>query len=224
MSVGQLGQGREVVRLFPLSETVLLPCSWLPLHIFEPRYRQMTEDALQADRRIAIVLPRDPEAPDPVPIHSIGCIGSIFNEKRLPDGRFLLLLKGEQRIRVISEIGSDRMYRRAEVDFLRDYQSPKLSLRRKLQRADILHRLRHLLPNSESTIERFLSFLQYECDSTTFADVIGFSAPITVQQKQQLLEEPSVDRRLEILSDLLRETLSDPMDHRVPFPPPFGIN
>src|SRR5438874_11474896 len=85
------------VRLFPLPNLVLFPHVMQPLHIFEPRYRQLTEDALDGDRLITLVLPLpgwEKDYADKPALHSIGCVGKIMAEQRLEDGRFNILLRG----------------------------------------------------------------------------------------------------------------------------------
>src|ERR1041384_4418581 len=92
-------------RLFPLPNLVLFPHVMQPLHIFEPRYRAMTADALASDRFIALVLPipgdEDPETPPA--LHSVGCLGRIVADQKLPDGRYNILLRGYARIRIVKE-------------------------------------------------------------------------------------------------------------------------
>src|SRR5262245_23493857 len=96
-------------RLFPLPNLVLFPHVGQPLHIFEPRYRQLMTDALDADRLIAMALLRpgwEDEYHKKPPIHDTVCIGRIHNEERLADGRFNLLLQGLCRARIREEIKS----------------------------------------------------------------------------------------------------------------------
>ena len=92
----ELREFRNVCRLFPLAGVVLFPHSVLPLHIFEPRYRQMTADALASDNLITIVQPRvpDEDSPDRPPLESVACLGKIVKHERLLDGRFNFLLLG----------------------------------------------------------------------------------------------------------------------------------
>src|SRR5436190_8247643 len=84
-------------RLFPLPNLVFFPRVMQPLHIFEPRYRQMTADALDDDKYIALVLPQPgwekAYAGKPA-IHSVACLGKIIADQKLDDGRFNLLLRG----------------------------------------------------------------------------------------------------------------------------------
>ena len=87
--------------IFPLPGMVLFPGTYLPLHIFEPRYRAMTEAALAGDQVIGMILIRGDEdaMQRRAPIFNIGCAGRIVESERLPDGRFNLLLHGARRFR-----------------------------------------------------------------------------------------------------------------------------
>ena len=106
------------IPIFPLPNVVLFPNVFLPLHIFEPRYRQMVDDALNGDRIIGMVLlrpgwERDYEGRPPV--YPIGCAGVVTHADRLSDGRFNIVLRGVERFRVIEE-DSSRSYRRAIIE------------------------------------------------------------------------------------------------------------
>ena len=98
----------NVTRLFPLPGLVMFPHVVLPLHIFEPRYRQMTEDALAGDRLITMIqispLPKGKSWVEPVQIEEVGCLGRIIQHERLPDGRFNILLLGRKRVRIRREL------------------------------------------------------------------------------------------------------------------------
>src|SRR5215471_4819338 len=93
-----------IARLFPLPNVVLFPHLVLPLHIFEPRYRQMTTDALAGDRLLAMTLLKpgwESDYEGMPEIYPIACLGRIQAEKRLPDGRLNLQLRGLTRIRIV---------------------------------------------------------------------------------------------------------------------------
>ncbi len=112
----------DMLPLFPLPSAVLFPNVFLPLHIFEPRYRQMVADALKGDRLIGMVLLREGWQHDyqgrPA-IYPVGCSGVITHAERLPDGRYDLVLRGLDRFRVVSE-DDERAYRQAIVEPLRE--------------------------------------------------------------------------------------------------------
>jgi Lon protease-like protein len=112
-----MGMLPSTIPLFPLPNVVLFPNVCLPLHIFEPRYREMTADALKGDRIIGMVLLRpgwERNYEGQPPIYDFGCAGLITHSEKLEDGRYNLVLRGMEKFRVISE-DHQRSYRRAEV-------------------------------------------------------------------------------------------------------------
>jgi Lon protease-like protein len=112
--------------LFPLPNTVLFPGVYLPLHIFEPRYRGMVQDALDDDRLIGMTLLKpgfEAEYEGRPPIYPIGCAGLITHAEPLPDGRFNIILQGLERFRVIAEDHS-RAYRIGNVELLDALHAP----------------------------------------------------------------------------------------------------
>jgi Lon protease-like protein len=112
----------ELLPLFPLPNVVLFPNVFLPLHIFEPRYREMVVDAVSSDRMIGMALLRpgwEHDYEGHPPVYPIGCSGVITHFDRLSDGRFNIVLRGLERFRIVEEDHS-RNYRRASVEVLRD--------------------------------------------------------------------------------------------------------
>ncbi len=115
----------EELPIFPLTVVVLFPEVQAPLHIFEARYRQMTEAALAGSQQIGmVVIAREhahETAGDP-PVHPVGCTGSIRQAQKLPDGRYNLVLEGTRRFRILEEPArpAERLYRVAKVEPLED--------------------------------------------------------------------------------------------------------
>lgn len=106
------------IPLFPLPNVVLFPNVFLPLHVFEPRYREMVKDALEGDRIIGMALLRpgwEADYEGRPPIYPVGCAGLITHAERLPDGRFNIVLRGLEKFRVASEDHA-RPYRQARVE------------------------------------------------------------------------------------------------------------
>jgi hypothetical protein len=106
------------IPLFPLPNVVLFPNVCLPLHIFEPRYREMVSDALDGDRIIGMVLLRpgwEDDYEGRPPIYHVGCAGLISHAERLADGRYNIVLRGLEKFSVRKE-DNGRAYRIAEVD------------------------------------------------------------------------------------------------------------
>ena len=106
------------IPIFPLPNVVLFPNVFLPLHIFEPRYRQMVDDALSGDRIIGMVLLRpgwERDYDGKPPVYPLGTAGVITHAERLPDGRFNIVLRGMEKFRITGE-DSDKTYRVAQVE------------------------------------------------------------------------------------------------------------
>ena len=110
------------IPIFPLPNVVLFPHVFLPLHIFEPRYRALVADALAGDRLIGMSLLRPGWEGDyerRPPIYPVGCAGVITHHERLPDGRYNIVLRGIDKFRVIDE-EAGRSYRIARVETLHE--------------------------------------------------------------------------------------------------------
>jgi Lon protease-like protein len=108
--------------IFPLPNVVLFPNVFLPLHIFEPRYREMVTNALQEDRIIGMVLLRpgwEGQYEGRPPVYPIGCAGLITHAERLPEGRFNIVLQGLEKFRIVEEDES-LSYRVARVDSIEE--------------------------------------------------------------------------------------------------------
>jgi hypothetical protein len=107
----------DLLPLFPLPNVVLFPNVFQPLHIFEPRYREMIADAISSDRLIGMVLLRpgwEGDYEGRPPVYPTGCSGLITHVERVPDGRFNIVLRGVERFRIVEEDHA-RSYRRAFV-------------------------------------------------------------------------------------------------------------
>ncbi len=190
----------DLLPLFPLPTVVLFPNVFLPLHIFEPRYREMVADAVASDRMIGMVLlrpgwERDYEGRPPV--YPIGFIGVITHVERLQDGRYNIVLRGVERFRIVEE-NAERSYRRAIVEPMHDLavstgdRSTIRSLRTRLEQLlapavdkDSEPRVPAAMPD-EDLVHALAQYLDLE--------------PL---EKQALLETPSLRARAASLVELL---------------------
>ena len=216
------------VRIFPLPSVVLYPHVMLPLHIFEPRYRQMTEDALAGDRLIAMALFRpgwesDYEATPA--IYPIACLGKIVADQRLDDGRYNLLLRGLSRVRVSHESQTPKLYRSAQVDLLYETAVPAPDQAEPI-RAELTRWVSKWLSTMGMAAEQVMKLLDSELPIGALGDIVSFALPIAPEFKQELLEELNVDRRLRRLLNHLENTpppKPEAMAARK-FPPDFSHN
>ena len=107
----------DTIPVFPLPGALLLPRSRLPLHIFEPRYLQMLEDALKTPQRLIGMVQPNPRPGSDKDLHSIGCGGRVTQFSETEDGRYLITLTGVSRFRVLDEIEGFTPYRRVRASW-----------------------------------------------------------------------------------------------------------
>lgn len=227
--VGFQGQAR----LFPLPNLVLFPHAVQPLHIFEPRYRQMTRDALNDDRLIAVVLlqPGWEANYDGSPsLFPVACLGKIIAEQKLKDGRFNILLRGLTRIHLSEEIAGQKKYRQARVAILTEHFVPPPDREKKLRRQIGRHVPRwfatHPLPMPGDLLDHFRQLLTSELSLGTLCDILAFALPFDVPFKQELLGELNVERRARRLLQALKNkpSLRPVAEIQRKFPPKFSVN
>jgi uncharacterized protein len=213
-------------RLFPLPNLVFFPQVMQPLHIFEPRYRQMTQDALDTDRLIALVLPtagwENDYAGRPA-LHEIGCLGRILAEHRLDDGRFNILLRGQARVRIVEEISADKLYRIARTEVLHETPIGDAG-QAHCWRKTLIRKVGSWFPNQGEVVEQLRKLLHGDLPLGALCDIIAFALPLEAEFKQTLLEELNVNDRLQILHDFL-DAKSGVLQVSAPhFPPDFSVN
>lgn len=203
-------------RLFPLDGVVMFPHVVLPLHIFEPRYRQMTRDALGSDRLITIIQAKPPEVwtPDAEPaLEPVGCLGRILDHEMLPDGRYNFLLLGLTRVRIVEELHAETLYRQARVEILRDAPASAAS---EPVRSYLIELVRSRVKLSSEVSKLIRGNIALGTLTDLLSQALGLPAPL----RQELLNEPCPHQRAVMLTN----HLEGPNQPERPFPPPFSMN
>ncbi len=190
----------DLLPIFPLPDVVLFPGVFLPLHIFEPRYRQMVEDALATDRLIGMVLLRDGWQGDydgHPPVYAIGCSALITHSEKLPDGRYNIVLRGLDRFRVVEE-DHTRAYRVARTAAVADRE---LTAADRTDLAQQRGRIEALIASEQSVgiDPRAAAAMNDEDLVNALAQYLELEAI----EKQALLEQPDVPARARALVELL---------------------
>jgi Lon protease-like protein len=191
----------DSLSLFPLPNVVLFPGVFLPLHIFEPRYREMVADALATDRLIGMVLLREGWAADyegRPQIYSVGCSGLITHCEKLPDGRYNIVLRGLDRVRIVGE-DQTRSYRRGLTEAMPE---PDLTSQDRARLRQQRARIEALIAPSERDAgidPRVAEAMSDEDLVNALAQYLALE-PI---EKQALLEQPTVPERAKALIELL---------------------
>jgi Lon protease-like protein len=198
----------ERLPIFPLAGAILFPGLQLPLHIFEPRYRELVGNALARDRRIGMIQPQ--AAQEDAPLFAIGCVGKIGEVQALEDGRYNIVLEGEVRFRVLRELTVTTPFRQVEAELLDNGGPDVLS---SAERAGFEREARRFADRQGysvdwSSIERL--------DDLSLINGVSQIAPFDVAAKQALLEAADLRSRCELLVQLMQFFgRGDPDEERV---------
>ena len=195
----------SVIPVFPLPGALLLPRAKLPLHLFEPRYLAMMDDVMKTESRlIGMVQPYDMPG-KAEQLHCIGCAGRLTSFSETEDGRYMVTLSGMSRFRITSEVEGFTPYRRCEVSwdgFGRDLGPT--------EQDDTFDRNVFL-----SKLERFFDDQGLKTDWESLSDAedellinsLSMLCPFEPEDKQALLEAPSLSTRRETLVTLIEFAL-----------------
>ncbi len=193
----------EILPIFPLAGVLLLPRGHLPLHIFEPRYRSMTEAVLGGDRMIGMVQPRQaPDEPvgDRANLYKTGCAGRIVSFSETEDGRFYIALRGVCRFRIAEELPMIDGYRRVRPDFSAFGSDLAWADVSGLDRTRLYAAVRAYL--SISNLEADWSAVEKASDEA-LVTALAMTCPFGPLEKQALLECVDFTGRAEMLISLL---------------------
>ncbi|QJF49895.1 LON peptidase substrate-binding domain-containing protein [Roseobacter ponti] len=200
------GELPDTIAVFPLPGALLLPRARLPLHIFEPRYLQMLEDALKTPTRlIGMVQPNEVPGRAGTGLHTIGCAGRITQFSETEDGRYLITLGGVSRFRVLKEIEGFTPYRRCDVrwdgfdrDLGPDEKDPAFSRPVFLELLERYFDARELSADWDTL---------KEADDELLINSLSMMLDFDPEDKQALLEAPSLSTRRETLVTLIEYRL-----------------
>ncbi|MBX2853704.1 MAG: LON peptidase substrate-binding domain-containing protein [Rhodobacteraceae bacterium] len=198
----------EVIPVFPLEGALLLPRARLPLNIFEPRYLAMLDDVLRSDHRlIGMAQPRQ-DGPNP-PLYEIGCCGRITSFSETEDGRYLIALSGVIRFRIAEEIEGFTPFRRIKADwsnYTHDMDPPPSEINED-DRKVFLSLLRRYFDAAKLSADwEALS----RADDETLVNAIAMLCPFSPQEKQALMEAPTLEDRKRDLKALMQFVVAAP--------------
>ena len=204
----------DTIPVFPLPGALLLPRARLPLHIFEPRYLAMLDDVMKTKTRlIGMIQPREVPNGTEKRLQAIGCAGRLTGFSETEDGRYMITLSGVSRFRVVQEVQGFTPYRRCSVDwtpFARDLGGAEEDC--EFQRERFL-----------ALLGRYFAAMQLssdwgslkEAEEELLINSLSMLCPLTPEDKQALLEAPSLQTRRETLVTLMEFALRGGSDDEV---------
>ena len=198
----------EEISIFPLSNFIIFPESTVPLNIFEPRYIQMIDDAMKSHRMIGMVQPKktgDLKKPN---LYNVGCVGKITSFNETDDGRYLIVLNGISRFEILKEISTNKLYRVCKVNY------EKFSYDFKENREKInFSNLETILKDLKSIFNKkgyAINWSELEKqDLYNTINTLSMASPISLEEKQTLLESLNVNDRKLKLEKILKTYLLD---------------
>jgi len=218
-----------LARLFPLPDLVMFPHVMQPLHVFEPRYRDLLNAALDSDGLIAmsVLAPgweTDYEGRPAVLPHA--CMCKVVTHQRQEDGQYNVLLLGLRRIKIESELPPERSYREAKVALLDDFCYSENDDARPDLQAELTEKFQECLPQDQPTSPGVQELLSTEIPLGVLTDLVSFAIPMDLKTKFQLLAESNIDLRAELLLQSMQQIDTSPNEppRQTGYLPPFSAN
>ncbi len=196
------------IPIFPLPNVVFFPKTFLPLHIFEPRYRKMAKDSKSNDNLIGMALLKEGWEkqyhgnPD---VHEIACVGKIQHIERLEDGRYNILLYGLSRVKILKLV-QGKPYRMAQVKYLKDVAFDHDDFNENYEAENFLNLVQsYLREMGVENLEKVNKLHNHSLESVINKVTSALDFP--TQQKQELLQIDTLEQRYDRLKKLLQEQL-----------------
>jgi Lon protease-like protein len=197
----------EELCIFPLPDIVLFPYTVLPLHVFEPRYRELVRDARREGLPVAMTRivgeARESAQGEAPRVHSVAGVGTLHSMAELPDGRFLIELLGRARVRILEELPLEKPYRRVRAVRLPE-QEPSSKAGPQLE---ILRGILLGLRDAKAPASHVLGLLSRGAPSHVVADVTAHLFVSDAEERQALLEELDPDVRLRRVTACLAQLM-----------------
>ena len=195
------------IPIFPLSNFIIFPKTTVPLNIFEPRYIDMIDDAMKSNRLIGMIQPKKANQNIPM-LYNIGCLGKITSFNETNDGRYLIVLVGISRFKIIHELKSSKLYRECSINF-EDFQNDLEENNEEIKFSDlklIFKELKSLFIKEGYSIN-WKELEKQSLDQTINA--LAMASPFSVEEKQVLLETINLNERKTKLEEILSTYTND---------------
>ena len=189
------------IPVFTLSTFIIFPSTTVPLNIFEPRYIDMVDDAMKSNRIIGMVQPKKFNQNVPI-LYNIGCAGKITSFNETNDGRYLIVLVGISRFKIIEELENDKLYRECSIsfnDFHYDLEENKEEI--KFSDLELIFKDLKSLFIKEGYIINWKELEKQSLDQTI--NTLAMASPFSLEEKQILLETINLNERKKKLEEIL---------------------
>mgnify|MGYP001375469253 FL=1 len=196
------------IPIFPLSNFIIFPETAVPLNIFEPRYLQMINDSMKSNKLIGMVQPKKTGKLNKPDLYDVGCVGKITSFNETNDGRYLIVINGINRFKIIEEILTEKLYRICKISY-ENFSNDIIEKKENINFSD----LELIFKNLKSIFEKkgFIinwSELKNQNLSQTI-NTLSMISPFSLEEKQILLESINIKSRKHKLEEILKTYITD---------------
>ncbi len=192
------------IPIFPLSNFIIFPNTTVPLNIFEPKYIQMVDECMKGNRLIGIVQPKKTGNLKKPDLYDVGCVGKITSFNETDDGRYLIVLNGICRYKIVEELKNDKLYRECKISFS-NYTNDLLESDQKQIKFDEIKFIFNDLKNLFKKQGYLINWKDLEKQTLEKTiNTLAMASPFTLEEKQILLETNTLPDRKKKLEEVLK--------------------
>ena len=201
------------IPVFPLSNFIIFPNTNVPLNIFEPRYIQMIDDCMKGNRLIGIIQPKktgDLKKPN---LYEVGCAGKITSFNETEDGRYLIVLNGICRYKIINELTNDKLYRECKISFVNYMDDLNENNKEDIKFSDLKPIFKDLkiLFKKQGYLINWKDLEKQNINQTI--NTLSMASPFSLEEKQVLLETNTLAERNKKLEEILKNYTADTFEN-----------
>ena len=200
------------ISVFPLSNFIIFPNTSVPLNIFEPRYIEMVNDSMKTNRIIGMVQPKNQKKNIPE-LYSVGCAGKITSFNETDDGKYLIVINGICRFKILKEINNNKTYRECEISF-DEYNEDTNEKNNEIKFTDLELIFKNLKSffKKKGYIINWKELEKQSLDQTI--NTLAMASPFSLQEKQVLLETININNRKVELEKILSTYVVDEFNNK----------
>ena len=201
------------ISIFPLSNFIIFPHTSVPLNIFEPRYIQMINDSMKNERIIGMIQPKK-QKKNKSDLFSVGCAGKITSFNETEDGRYLIVIKGLSRFKILKEINNNKLYREFEITFEDYKKEDMINNNNEIKFTDlklIFNNLKYFFERRGYNIN-WKELEKQSLDQTI--NTLAMASPFSLEEKQILLEAININSRKDQLEKILNTYVVDNFNNK----------
>ena len=201
------------IPVFPLSNFIIFPNTNVPLNIFEPRYIEMVDDCMKGNRLIGIIQPKKTGELKKPNLYEVGCAGKITSFNETEDGRYLIVINGICRYKIIDELKNDKLYRECKISFENFINDLDESKKEEIKNSDVksIYNDLKILFKKQGYLINWQDIEKQSLDNTI--NTLAMASPFSLEEKQMLLETNTLLERNKKLEKILKTYMADSFEN-----------